>query len=83
MTYTHLTQYERYQIEALRDNNFSLRHIARQLDRSASTISREIRRAQAARSYRAVAAHALALKRQGMCSNALRTLRVRLVVAPP
>ena len=72
MTYTHLTQYERYQIEALRDNNFSLRHIARQLDRSASTISREIRRAQAAQSYRAVAAHALALKRQGMCSNALR-----------
>ena len=72
MTYTHLTQCERYQIQALKDNNFSLRHIAKQLARSASTIAREIHRAQAEHSYQADAAHGLALKRQAMCRNAVR-----------
>ena len=72
MTYTHLTQCERYQIQALKDNNFSLRHIAKQLARSASTIAREIKRAQAAQSYQAEAAHGLALKRQDASRNATR-----------
>ena len=72
MTYTHLSQCERYQIQALKDNNFSLRHIAQQLDRSASTIAREIHRAQAAPSYQAEAAHGLALNRARMCRNAAR-----------
>ena len=72
MTYTHLTQCERYQIQALKDNNFSLRHIAKQLGRSPSTIAREIDRAQAAQSYQAEAAHGLALKRQDASRNALR-----------
>jgi IS30 family transposase len=70
LTYTHLTQSERYQIQALRCNNFSLRHIAAQLRRAASTIAREIQRAQAAQSYQADAAHALALQRQAKCRNA-------------
>lgn len=72
MTYTHLTQCERYQIQALKDNNFSLRHIAKQLGRSPSTIAREIDRAQVAQSYQAEAAHGLALKRQDASRNALR-----------
>jgi IS30 family transposase len=66
-----LTRCERYQIQTLKDNNFSLRHIAKQLERSASTIAREINRAQAAQGYQAEMAHALALKRQSMCRNAL------------
>jgi len=47
-----------------------LRHIAAQLRRAASTIAREIQRAQAAQSYQADAAHALALQRQAKCRNA-------------
>ena len=75
MTYTHLTQHERYQIQALKDNNFSLRHIAAQLGRSASTIAREINRSQdgepqPAQCYSAGEAHALALNRARMCRNA-------------
>ena len=77
MTYTHLTQYERYQIQALRDNNFSLRHIAKQLARSASTIAREISRTQAAQCYLADAAHALAVNRARMCRNARTIAPVR------
>jgi IS30 family transposase len=77
LTYTHLTQCERYQIQALKDNNFSLRHIAKQLARSASTIAREIKRAQAAHSYQAEAAHALALKRQEASRNAARIVPER------
>lgn len=70
MPYTHLTQSERYQIQTLRANNFSLRHIAAQLRRAASTIAREINRSAAAQSYQADAAHALALERQAKCRNA-------------
>ena len=82
MTYTHLSQYERYQIQALRDNNFSLRHIAKQLARSASTIAREISRTQAAHTqaaqcYLAHAAQAMALDRARMCRNARTIAPVR------
>jgi IS30 family transposase len=77
-----LTQYERYQIQALRDNHFSLRHIANQLARSASTIAREISRTQAshtqaAQRYLADAAHALAVNRTRMCRNARTIAPVR------
>jgi IS30 family transposase len=67
-----LTQCERYQIQALKDNNFSLRRIAKQLNRAASTITREINRAQAQHNYQADAAQALALKRQAASRNASR-----------
>ena len=70
MTYTHLTQCERYQIQALKANNFSVRRIAAQLGRSASTIAREIKRAPAAHNYQAEPAHDLALKRKAKCRNA-------------
>ena len=70
MNYTHLTQSERYQIQALKACSLSLRRIAAQLGRSASTIAREIKRAPAAQSYQADAAHSLAIERQAKCRNA-------------
>jgi len=44
MSYHHLNDEERYQIAALRKQRYSLRAIGRELGRSASTISREIKR---------------------------------------
>lgn len=70
LTYTHLTQYERYQIQALWINHFSIREIARQLNRSPSTISRELKRAGASQEYRAHQAHESALAGKLNCRNA-------------
>lgn len=44
MSCTHLTEGERNQISALRRNEFSISAIAKTLNRSPSTISRELRR---------------------------------------
>ena len=44
MSYTHLSQYERYQIQHLHRGGFSSRAIGEQIERSASTISRELLR---------------------------------------
>ena len=44
MTYTHLTQDERYQIHALKRQNISLARIGAQLQRDRSTIARELKR---------------------------------------
>lgn len=44
MSYTHLSQEERYQIRWLRKGDWSLEDIAADLHRAASTISRELRR---------------------------------------
>lgn len=44
MSYTHLSQDERYQIQCLRRGGFRLEYIGAQLQRSISTISRELRR---------------------------------------
>nr|WP_174506438.1 IS30 family transposase [Acinetobacter sp. Marseille-Q1620] len=63
MNYTHLTQEERYQIYVLLREGFSKRHIAWRLNRSASTISREITRNQARNGYFAKYANELAQKR--------------------
>lgn len=70
MNYTHLTQEERYQIYTLLREGFSKRHIARRLDRSASTISREIQRNRARNGYFAKHAHQLTKRRH--CSNPKR-----------
>ena len=53
MRYHHLTQEERYQISALKDAGRSLRSIAVTLERTASTISRELRRNRIFQSYHA------------------------------
>jgi IS30 family transposase len=44
MSYTHLSQDERYQIQHLHGGGFSTREIGAQLKRAAATISRELRR---------------------------------------
>ena len=50
--YTHLTESERYHIWTMKKQNNSLRSIAKDMDRSVSTISREIKRNSGQRGYR-------------------------------
>lgn len=70
MNYTHLTQEERYQIYTLLREGFSKRYIAWRLNRSPSTISREITRNKARNGYFAKHANKLAQARH--CSNPKR-----------
>ena len=70
MTYTHLTQDERYQIHALKRQNISLGCIAAELQRSRSTISRELKRNIGPAGYKPVAAHKKARARQTERRNA-------------
>ncbi|AUJ23242.1 hypothetical protein A21D_00127 [Virgibacillus dokdonensis] len=44
MSYKHLTTFERARIETLKDQGISIRTIAKKLNRSPSTISRELKR---------------------------------------
>ena len=44
MPYTHLTPFERYHVELLRQGGASIRAMARELNRSPSTLSRELKR---------------------------------------
>ena len=44
MSYTHLTENDRYKISYLEIARFSLREIARRINRHHTTISRELRR---------------------------------------
>lgn len=62
-TYTQLTREERYQIYALKKEGHTQAVIARNLGRSPSTISRELRRNQGQRGYRPKQAHTLACNR--------------------
>ena len=70
MTYTHLTQDERYQIHALKRQSISLGCIAAQLQRSISTISRELKRNTGACGYKPAQAHQKARTRQSTRRNA-------------
>lgn len=70
MNYTHLTQEERYQISTLLREGFSKRYIAWRLNRSPSTISREIARNRSRNGYFAQHAHKLARRRH--CPNPKR-----------
>ncbi|TSI21160.1 IS30 family transposase [Acinetobacter sp. RF15B] len=70
MNYTHLTQEERYQISTLLREGFSKRYIAWRLNRSPSTISREIARNRARNGY--FAKHANKLARRRHCPNPKR-----------
>lgn len=73
MSYTHLSQDERYQIQSLLQLGQSIFDIARKLARHPSTIRREIaRNAKAQSSYRAQAAHSQAGARQSQRRNAWR-----------
>lgn len=61
MSYTHLSQDERYQIQHFHGGGFSAREIGAELKRAATTISRELRR----NSSEAAKYHARAAQRQG------------------
>lgn len=64
MTYTHLTQDERYQIYILKKAGHDQSDIARILERHKSTISRELNRNSGGRGYRPKQAQELSLGRQ-------------------
>jgi len=64
MSYTQLTQEERYQIHALMKAGHSQTEIAELIGRHKSTISRELRRNKGLRGYRPVQAQRLALSRR-------------------
>jgi transposase, IS30 family len=73
MNYHHITEVERYQIYSLRKAGWSQKAIAQELDRSPSTISRELRRNTGSKGYRPKRAHKLAENRQvNSAANAYR-----------
>ena len=57
MSYTHLTMEERYQIDDLQGEGFSKTDIAKQLGRSTSTVTREMKRNKGKRGWHAHQAH--------------------------
>lgn len=61
---SHLTQNQRYQIFSLRENNLSIRGIARDLECAPSTISRELRRNKGAQRYEPEEAHRKSVRRR-------------------
>jgi IS30 family transposase len=71
MTYTHLTQDERYQIHALKRQNISLARIGAELQRDRSTISRELKRNAEPHGYKPAVAHKQARARQCERRNAV------------
>lgn len=66
MNYTHLTQEERYQIYALKKAGHTQREIATVLERSPSTICRELARNRGRRGYRPKLAHVQAVGRRAI-----------------
>lgn len=64
MSYTQLTQEERYQIYALKKAGHSQAEIARVIVRDPGTVSRELRRNRGLKGYRPRQAHDLALERR-------------------
>lgn len=66
MNYTHLTREERYQIYALKKAGHAQSEIAAVLERSPSTISRELARNRGRRGYRPKQAHFLAVGRRAV-----------------
>ena len=72
MSYHHLTAEERSHIYELYVQKTSVREIARQTGRDKATISRELRRNQGQRGYRAGQAERFARCRQRKCANGPR-----------
>lgn len=67
--YKHLSEEERYSISAEYKRSTSLREIARQLHRSVSSISREIKRNTGGRGYRPKQANTLSIERRHIQSQ--------------
>jgi IS30 family transposase len=70
MAYTHLTPYERGQIQALLESGVSKSEIARRLGRSKSTVTREVNRNSSRTRYRAETAQRLYAERREECRPA-------------
>lgn len=68
MSYAHLSQAERYQIQHLHRGGFSSREIGEQIDRSSSTIRRELLRNTEGAPYEARAAHRQSVRRRRAAS---------------
>ena len=81
MSYTHLTENERYQIYSLKKAGLNQKEIAEHISRSAATVSRELRRNKGLRGYRPKQAHKLAEVRKKKAYKAKKvTLRVLLCI---
>jgi IS30 family transposase len=75
MSYTHLSQDERYQIQHLHGGGFSTREIGIQLERAATTIGRELlRNPSNAGRYQARVAQRKSVKRRHVASAQARIL---------
>lgn len=72
MSYAHLNQDERYQIDAYKKMGISIPNIARELLRNKSTIYREIKRNTGGKGYRAKQAHQLADERLKTSEKAVK-----------
>ena len=70
MTYTHLTQEERYQIHSLKRQGISQSRIAAELGRSPSTLSRELAHNASVQGYKPAQAQCKADMRQSLRRNA-------------
>src|SRR5690349_6917453 len=71
MNYPHLTREERYQIYTLKKAGHSQSELAPVIDRSGSTISRELARNCGARDYRRKQAHNHAVERKAVNARAI------------
>ena len=67
MSYTHLTQEERYKISAYKSSGLSIKKIAEKLGRDKSTIYREVKRNTGLKGYRPKQAHGKATERLKTC----------------
>ena len=67
MSYTHLTQEERYKISAYKSIGLSIKKIAENLGRDKSTIYREIKRNTGLKGYRPKQAQEKATERLKIC----------------
>ena len=76
--FSHLTYAERCQIHALNKRGDSIREIGRAIGRSASTVSRELRRNRGGRGYRHAQAQRLAEARRRAVSSVPRKMTAAL-----
>lgn len=77
--YKHLSEEERYTISAEYKRGTSLREIARELNRSVSSISREIKRNRGGRGYRPKQANTLAIERRHIQSHYFSSFGIAFV----
>jgi IS30 family transposase len=74
-SYHQLQKTERQEIEILRSKKYSLRSIAKTMNRSVSTISRELSRNQVKGQYFAIKAHHKRYQRRYYCKKFLKKIR--------